>query len=444
MAKTVLHAGCGTPDPNKLHAFFHGWQEVRLDIDPGVAPDIVVSITDLSCLAENTFDGIYTSHTLEHIYPHELHQALTEFYRVLKPKGVLFIRIPDLQVAAEFLARGDVESTVYASESGGIKPLDIIFAPEPFAANNTWMGHRTGFTADLLAHLLTQAGFLFVDHYRASAQIWAVGYKPNTLTAVGTIPPPPATHTLTKEIAQWLIQRLTPPGVGLAYPKLSTGPFAGLTYHGYPPYLGLENYLAKLSGSYDREIWPLLNLLASRKKNYSRLIMIGLGDDGYYPVGLATHLFPDMPHILCMDQSPLVMQRCGYLANLNRCLHRFPFGVWLDQPTLQQWIAPASLLFCDLSIQDLAAALNPSHFTALRDCDLIIKISIEPSSIPLIAEWLSYFYASHQIQYVTPWCSNGDESSLQTMFQMPYGEIFSHVMPARLWLFLQSRRSSFA
>ena len=44
--KQVLHVGCGAYHPEKLHKSFAGWKEIRLDIDPAVAPDIVASLTD--------------------------------------------------------------------------------------------------------------------------------------------------------------------------------------------------------------------------------------------------------------------------------------------------------------------------------------------------------------------------------------------------------------
>jgi hypothetical protein len=48
--KTVLHVGCGTYAAGKLHSAFHsaGWTEIRLDIDDGVQPDIVASMTDMA------------------------------------------------------------------------------------------------------------------------------------------------------------------------------------------------------------------------------------------------------------------------------------------------------------------------------------------------------------------------------------------------------------
>ena len=51
----VLHVGCGAAAPHKLPEIFFpagAWAEVRLDIDPAVAPDIVASITDMSVVPD--------------------------------------------------------------------------------------------------------------------------------------------------------------------------------------------------------------------------------------------------------------------------------------------------------------------------------------------------------------------------------------------------------
>ena len=57
--KKVLHVGCGPPNPQSLHKQFRGeeWEEIRLDINPDVEPDIVGSITDMS--------GVVPGHTVE-------------------------------------------------------------------------------------------------------------------------------------------------------------------------------------------------------------------------------------------------------------------------------------------------------------------------------------------------------------------------------------------
>ena len=97
--KTVLNVGCGYPLRQKLHRHFHGpqWREIRLDLDPAVQPDIVCSITDMSPVATDSVDAIWSSHNLEHLQRHEVPLALAEFIRVLKPQGLLLLTLPDLR-----------------------------------------------------------------------------------------------------------------------------------------------------------------------------------------------------------------------------------------------------------------------------------------------------------------------------------------------------------
>ncbi len=106
--RTVLHVGCGVPDPRKLppEYFVPGaWQEIRLDIDPGVAPDILASITDMHAVGSASVDAVWSAHNVEHLYAHEVPVALAEFRRVLSPGGFALITLPDLQRVAELVAQ---------------------------------------------------------------------------------------------------------------------------------------------------------------------------------------------------------------------------------------------------------------------------------------------------------------------------------------------------
>jgi predicted SAM-dependent methyltransferase len=83
-SRTVLVAGSGLdglPDWEK-----EGYKVTRLDIEPRVNPDICAPMTNMGEIGQ--FDVVYCCHALEHLYPHEVHQALREFQRVLKPGGV--------------------------------------------------------------------------------------------------------------------------------------------------------------------------------------------------------------------------------------------------------------------------------------------------------------------------------------------------------------------
>jgi len=182
LTKAVLNVGCGYPLRQKLHRHFHGpeWREIRLDLDPAVQPDIVCSITDISPVAADWVDAVWSSHNLEHLQRHEVPLALAEFLRVLKPHGLLLLTLPDLQQVARLVVEDRLEESAYVSKSGPITPLDMIFGhTASLARGNQFMAHRTGFTARTLHQLLAEAGFVEVSLRRgASFDLWATGYKP--------------------------------------------------------------------------------------------------------------------------------------------------------------------------------------------------------------------------------------------------------------------------
>jgi hypothetical protein len=158
----VLHVGCGAYDREKLPAVFlqPDWREIRLDIDPEVGPDVVASITDMSVVSDGTIDAVYSSHNIEHLYPHEVPLALGEMHRVLNPAGFALIRLPDLQEVARHVAEGKLEEPLYISPMGAISPLDILYGHRAsLESGNTFMAHRTGFTGHTLGSALIKAGF---------------------------------------------------------------------------------------------------------------------------------------------------------------------------------------------------------------------------------------------------------------------------------------------
>lgn len=171
--RTLLHVGCGVAHPDKVPAAYFApgaWREVRLDIDPAVAPDIEASITDMGTVPDASVDAVWSSHNIEHLFAHEVPLALAEFHRVLRPGGFALIATPDLQQAAGLIAAGQLEEPAYMSAMGPISPVDILYGFRPsIAAGNAFMGHRTGFTAASLERALLAAGF-------ASAQVIRDGH----------------------------------------------------------------------------------------------------------------------------------------------------------------------------------------------------------------------------------------------------------------------------
>jgi predicted SAM-dependent methyltransferase len=180
--KIVLNVGCGYPLRQRLHPLFQGpeWRELRLDIDPGVEPDIVCSMTAMSPVASGSVDAIWSSHNLEHLHRHEVPVALAEFCRVLKPQGLLLLTLPDLQQVAELVVADRLEHESYMSPSGPVTALDMIFGHTPsLARGHSFMAHKTGFTPTTLGALLLDAGFIEIRLRRGqSFDLWASALKP--------------------------------------------------------------------------------------------------------------------------------------------------------------------------------------------------------------------------------------------------------------------------
>jgi len=177
--KRVLNAGSGSYAARRLHPVFaqEAWNEVRLDIDPQSKPDVVASITDMkSAFSPQSFDAIWSSHTLEHLYAHEAPLALAEFKRVLRPDGFALITLPDLEAVASLVLDHGLEEVAYISPAGPITPLDVIFGHSAsITRGQFYMAHRTGFTSASLGRQLADAGFATVLVKREGLDLWALG-----------------------------------------------------------------------------------------------------------------------------------------------------------------------------------------------------------------------------------------------------------------------------
>ncbi|MBW4582482.1 MAG: methyltransferase domain-containing protein [Tildeniella nuda ZEHNDER 1965/U140] len=177
--KRLLHVGCGPYRPDALPELFRtdAWREIRLDIDPLVEPDILGTITDLSAVPSASVDAVFSSHNLEHIYYDEVPIALAEMYRVLKPGGLVLISVPDIQSAAEQIAQGNLEGTLYHSPGGPIAAIDLVYGYRPTHAFGIHHLHRTAFTAETLSQKLQQAGFSEIVSHRENFNLAVRGYK---------------------------------------------------------------------------------------------------------------------------------------------------------------------------------------------------------------------------------------------------------------------------
>lgn len=166
----VLHAGCGgAPLPDYFRQLGNV-QETRLDINPEMKPDVVANLTDMGDIGE--FDALYCAHCVEHLYPHEILMALSEFRRVLKPGGYAVVVVPDL----EGLEVSD--RVLYTTEAGlEVTAFDLFYGHRKLTEAQPYMAHHSGFTAALLTQAMRDAGFSVAPAKRSEYNLVVIGVK---------------------------------------------------------------------------------------------------------------------------------------------------------------------------------------------------------------------------------------------------------------------------
>ncbi len=106
--KEVLDAGCGT-GKHAVYLSSKGFQVTGLDLSKGMLKKfqnkvkrqelnagLVISEMQKLSLESESFDGVWSSVALVHVDHEEKEKVLEEFNRVLKPKGLLYLRIQNL------------------------------------------------------------------------------------------------------------------------------------------------------------------------------------------------------------------------------------------------------------------------------------------------------------------------------------------------------------
>lgn len=178
--KKFLHVGCGGNYKDMTTRTFASevWQEVRLDIAESVNPDIIASVLDLGVIDSESFDAIYSSHNIEHVYAHEVPVMLREFLRVLNNDGFFVVTCPNLIPVARLILEDKLTEPAYESPAGPISPLDILHGHgSSIERGNEFMAHKTGFTPKSLSTALLEAGFQSTAMATSRMDIWALATK---------------------------------------------------------------------------------------------------------------------------------------------------------------------------------------------------------------------------------------------------------------------------
>ncbi|MDL2316949.1 methyltransferase domain-containing protein [Desulfovibrio sp. OttesenSCG-928-A18] len=172
-----LHAACGNNDKTRTTREFDqgDWEEVRMDVSEEARPDVIASLLDMPMVPDAYFDAVFTAHSLERMYPHQVGSALANIMRVLKHDGYLVVTAADIQAACALVAEDKLLEPAYDSPAGPVAPLDILYGFRPaLAAGYERHACKCGFTSRALTGTLAQAGFV---------SLWSAR-NPDTFTLV--------------------------------------------------------------------------------------------------------------------------------------------------------------------------------------------------------------------------------------------------------------------
>jgi len=182
--------------------------ELQVDLRKAPHIDFVADIRALPAEWENAFDVAKSHHVLEHFGFQETPAVLAEWYRIIKPGGILQVTLPDIQCASEAIAAGRFDTylrgVLYGDQGhpfwsqgayGGYDTEDADgqprkeprFLPHSYQHNH----HKSGFTAAYLIELMEAAGFVnvVVERHTDWCELRAQGQKPVIDTVAAAVEP---------------------------------------------------------------------------------------------------------------------------------------------------------------------------------------------------------------------------------------------------------------
>lgn len=139
---TKLHLGCGTKH-------IEGFTNIDIRYLPGV--DEVNNIRFLRNYKNDSADLIYACHVLEHFSRWEYKNALTRWYEILKPGGVLRLAVPNFSaIASRYIQTGNLNEI-----------MGLLYGGQDYDENY----HYVTFDFNSLNNDLTSIGFSVVREY---------------------------------------------------------------------------------------------------------------------------------------------------------------------------------------------------------------------------------------------------------------------------------------
>lgn len=103
---------------------------------------------------DNVWDGVFTEHTLEHLYPNQALKLIGEIFRTMKPGAWLRITVPDLNKYVNFYTGGNVDKDFKLRWQTGCEAIRSL--TQDYYHCSVW-------NSELLSCCLKDSGFINVQ-----------------------------------------------------------------------------------------------------------------------------------------------------------------------------------------------------------------------------------------------------------------------------------------
>lgn len=151
-----LNLGCGFDKKSNY---------VNVDFSAMHNPDIVADVLKLDFLPKNYYSEVIAQDILEHISRTSTKRALIHWGSLLKSKGILKIRVPDITGAAKMLA--DPRNKSIDRQEAIIQNL---FGTQAYTGDF----HFTTFTEITIKHYLRECGFSIIEFQRLDGWLFDI------------------------------------------------------------------------------------------------------------------------------------------------------------------------------------------------------------------------------------------------------------------------------
>ena len=154
------------------------WTVKQYDAEPSIKADYTGHIFKMDAIEDGSIDALWCQQILQRYYIPHVQAALKEFKRVMAEDALLYINVPDGQIASSFIANDQPSHPLYQSAAGPITPVDILYGfQKAILSGKRHMTHHSIFSLKQLGILLRDAGFSDIRVHRRGYVIHASAYK---------------------------------------------------------------------------------------------------------------------------------------------------------------------------------------------------------------------------------------------------------------------------